>query len=104
MQFALKREISEELGCEIDNINEIGEVDDYYNLIHRHNINYYFCAHVSCKHESKLEEFEKVMFSEIVWVDINEAIKLLESNSCKVGTLVKNRELPVLYLAKKIIN
>ena len=34
---ALKREIKEEIGADIDNIEEIGEVIDYYNLLKRRN-------------------------------------------------------------------
>lgn len=36
---AIRRELKEELGAEIDIICKIGIVSDYYNLIHRHNIN-----------------------------------------------------------------
>lgn len=39
---ALKRELKEELGANVDILCKIGVVSDYYNLIHRHNINNYF--------------------------------------------------------------
>ena len=39
---AVKRELREELGAEAEVICKIGVVSDYYNLIHRHNINNYF--------------------------------------------------------------
>ena len=39
---------NEELGIESEVICKIGVVSDYYNLIHRHNINnYYLCRIVS---------------------------------------------------------
>ena len=42
LQDAIKRELKEELGVKVDVICKIGVVSDYYNLIHRHNINNYF--------------------------------------------------------------
>ena len=45
---AIKRELKEELGVQVDVICKLGVVSDYYNLIHRHNINNYFL----CKVES----------------------------------------------------
>ena len=58
---ALKRELNEELGAEADIICKIGVVSDYYNLIHRHNINnYYLCKAKSFneRHLTKQEEEE----------------------------------------------
>ena len=43
---AVIREVKEETGCESEIIDIIGIVEDYYNLIHRHNINYYFLVKV----------------------------------------------------------
>lgn len=39
---AIRRELKEELGVTVTIICKIGVVSDYYNLIHRHNINNYF--------------------------------------------------------------
>ena len=39
---AIKRELEEELGAEVEVLCKLGVVSDYYNLIHRHNINNYF--------------------------------------------------------------
>ena len=39
---AIKRELKEELGADVEVVCKIGVVSDYYNLIHRHNINNYF--------------------------------------------------------------
>lgn len=38
-QTAIQRELKEELGVSVEIICKIGVVSDYYNLIHRHNIN-----------------------------------------------------------------
>ena len=39
---AIKRELAEELGATVAIVAKIGVVSDYYNLIHRHNVNNYF--------------------------------------------------------------
>jgi 8-oxo-dGTP pyrophosphatase MutT (NUDIX family) len=36
---AILRELAEELGVSAQILGKIGEVSDYYNLIHRHNLN-----------------------------------------------------------------
>ena len=41
-----KRELKEELGVSVEIVFKIGVVSDYYNLIHRHNINNYFLCKV----------------------------------------------------------
>ena len=43
---AIKRELKEELGVKVEVICKIGVVSDYYNLIHRHNINNYFLCRI----------------------------------------------------------
>lgn len=43
---AIKRELAEELGVDVEVMCKIGVVSDYYNLIHRHNINNYFLCKV----------------------------------------------------------
>ncbi|MDE6681306.1 MAG: NUDIX hydrolase, partial [Muribaculaceae bacterium] len=36
LEQAIKRELKEELGAEVEILCKIGVVSDYYNLIHRH--------------------------------------------------------------------
>ena len=42
LHTAIKRELKEELGAEVEILCKLGVVSDYYNLIHRHNYNHYF--------------------------------------------------------------
>ena len=47
-EAAIRRELREELGAEVEILGRIGLVSDYYNLIHRHNLNnYYLCRALS---------------------------------------------------------
>lgn len=97
----LFREIKEEVGYESEVIEFLGEVDDYYNLIQRKNHNYYYLVRRGKKVEQHLEADEVVRINKIIWVPIDEAISLYEKmQNVLVGKLVKQRELPILKLAK----
>ena len=55
---AIKRELKEELGAEVEVVCKIGVVSDYYNLIHRHNINNYYLCRVNSFGDKNLTEDE----------------------------------------------
>lgn len=103
---ALIRELKEELGAEAQIICKIGVVDDYYNLIHRHNINNYYLCKVTSFGEKNLtqDEMEEFHLSTLK-LTFDEAVKEYEIRSyTKVGRLIANRELPVLKHAKAILD
>ena len=105
LHTAILRELKEELGAKAQILCKIGVVDDYYNLIHRHNINnYYLCKATSFGEKNltkdEVESFHlstlKLSFDEAV----NEYQKL---STTKIGRLIANRELPILKQAKRIL-
>ena len=101
---ALIREIEEEVGVAIDNIEEIGRVLDYYNLIKRRNNNHYSLAHICGIKNRHLEEYEKTMMMGVEKISIKEAIERLENSSNDgVNILVRNREVPILKIAQKML-
>ena len=97
----LKREIEEELGLKIEVLGELGLVIDNYNLIYRENYNYYYLAKVigdGHKHETL---FEQKMIKSRKFYSIDDAITKYEHMQNElVGALVRQRELPILYLIK----
>ena len=105
LDTAIRRELGEELGIDVDVICKIGVVSDYYNLIHRHNINNYFlCKIVSFgeKHLTK-DEIEDFHLSTLK-LKYDEALAEYEKCRCTaIGRLVANREVPVLKRAKELI-
>lgn len=104
IDLAVIREIKEETGCICKIVNELGIVSDYYNKIYRHNLNHYYLLRVVSYGECQLEEYEKDIFSEVIWVDIDKAINLLDNmGDNMIPLLVKRRELPIYRLAKKYI-
>lgn len=101
---ALKREIIEEVGYESTIIGELGEVDDYYNLIKRRNHNYFYLARIGKFVGKHQEQKEKELINKTIWVDIDEAILLYKNmQNVLVGKLVKQRELPILLIARETI-
>lgn len=103
---AIKRELKEELGVDVEVMCKIGVVRDYYNLIHRHNINNYFlCKVISFgdKHLTK-DEIEDFHLSTLK-LKYEEALDEYEKCRCTgLGRLVANREVPILKKAKELLN
>ena len=103
---AIERELKEELGVSVKVLCKIGVVSDYYNLIHRHNINnYYLCKVVSFGEKNLMpDEIEEFHLSTLK-LTYDDAINEYERCACtKIGRLVANRELPILQQAKKILD
>lgn len=106
LQTAIQRELKEELGISVEIICKIGVVSDYYNLIHRHNINNYFLCKVKSFGEKNLtqDEIESFHLSTLK-LTYDEAVREYENRAnTRLGTLVANRELPILQRAKEIID
>ena len=102
---ALHREIEEEVGYKCEVISHIADVHDYYNLIKRKNINHFYLVRATEKVSQHLEPDEVIRIQSIIWVSIDEAISLYENmQNVLVGKIVKQRELPILKLAKEMIS
>ena len=102
---AIGRELKEELGASVEVLGKIGVVSDYYNLIHRHNINnYYLCKAISFGEKNLMpDEIEEFHLSTLK-LTYEEAIREYERCSCtKIGRLVAKRELPILRQAKRML-
>ncbi|MBQ8518653.1 MAG: NUDIX hydrolase [Agathobacter sp.] len=103
---AIKRELKEELGAEVEILCKIGVVSDYYNLIHRHNINnYYLCKVVSFGAKNLMQDEIECFHLSTLKLTYEEAIQEYERCACtRIGRLVANRELPILERAKMILD
>ncbi|WP_048687271.1 NUDIX domain-containing protein [Lactobacillus gasseri] len=103
---ALKRELKEELGANIDILCKIGVVSDYYNLIHRHNINNYFLCKINSFGKKHLTQAEIDDFHlSTLKLTYDEAVDAYEKQTnAKLGQLITNQELPILKQAEKLIS
>lgn len=102
---AISRELKEELGAEVEIITKIGIVEDYYNLIHRHNINhYYLCKVVRFQDKNLTEDEMKKFHLSTLCLSYEEAISEYEKcRKFKLGRLIANREMPILKQAKVVL-
>ena len=102
---AIRRELREELGAEVEILARIGVVSDYYNLIHRHNINHYYLCGVTdfgskCMTPDEIDKFHLSTLK----LSYDAAIAEYEKRACsRLGRLIANRELPILKRAKALL-
>ena len=103
---AIRRELKEELGADTEVICKIGVVSDYYNLLHRHNINNYFLCKVLSFGEKNMTQQEIEDFHmTTLKMTYDEAVAEYEKRrETAIGRLICNRELPVLKRAKEILD
>ena len=100
---AIHRELKEELGVKVEVLCKIGLVSDYYNQIHRHNLNHYYLCQIKSFGETEMtpEEQEEFQLSTLK-MTYEEAVSEYQKCTSKPwGVLLANRELPVLEWAKK---
>ena len=64
---ALKREIKEEIGYEIDDIRPIGIISNQYNLLKRIDTQHFYLAHATNFVGQHLLDYEKSLFKEIIF-------------------------------------
>ena len=102
---AIKRELREEMGVNVEVIRRIGVVSDYYNLIHRHNLNnYYLCRAISFGEKNLTRDEVESFHLSTLKLTYDEAVREYEKRrGTKLGRLIANRELPILMKAGEII-
>ena len=102
---AIRRELREELGAEVEILAEIGTVSDYYNRIHRHNINHFYLCRALFFGETAMTEAEVNAFHlSTLKLTYDEA--LAEYARCcdgPLGRLIAARELPILRRAREML-
>lgn len=105
LHTAIARELKEELGVEVDILCKIGVVSDYYNLIHRHNINNYFLCKVRSFGDKNLtlDEIESFHLSTLKLTYDEAVCEYEKCSNTRIGRLIANRELPILRLAREFV-
>ena len=95
-----KREIMEETGCTVKNVQYIGTTEEHKSQTNFLQISHIFVAEVDKDTKTlHLTEKEKIEKSELLWVDINEAIQLVEDSYTKLKAGVDES----VYMTKFII-
>ena len=103
---AILRELREELGANAEIICKLGVVSDYYNLIHRHNVNNFFlCRALSFGEKNLMQDEIEYFHLSTLKLTYDEAVAEYERcASTKLGRVIYNREMPMLKVAKSVID
>lgn len=106
LEDALRRELKEELGARVEILAQIGTVSDYYNLIHRHNINHFYLCRATAFGETQLTQAEADTFHlSALKLTYEQAVAEYERcTATALGRLIAQRELPILQRAKEILD
>ena len=106
LHTAILRELQEELGAEVTVLCKIGVVSDYYNLIHRHNINhYYLCKALSFGEKNLMpDEVEQFHLSTLKLTYEEAVTEYKKCSATKLGKLISSRELPIFRQAKQLLD
>ncbi len=104
-ETAILRELRDELGAETEIIRKIGVVSDYYNLIHRHNVNHYFLCRVRSFGDKRLtkDEIENFHLSTLKLRYAEAAAEYELRATTRIGILIARRELPILHRAGEVL-
>ena len=108
VEFALRRELLEEIGCAVQNVRELGMIEEYRNGIGLHHKTYCFIADiVGEKGEPRLEQDEIEEGFEPEWMPLEVAIKTIERETAEVahyeGKFIRLRDLTFLKEAARIL-
>lgn len=102
---ALNREVMEEIGSKINNIKELGIVEEYRNKILIHQLSYCFIANLDgLEGTPNLTEKEIRDGFQTVWLNIDEALKILNSEDTEGrydGKFINTRDTFLLQEAQK---
>ncbi|MFA5184521.1 MAG: NUDIX domain-containing protein [Patescibacteria group bacterium] len=104
---ALRRETMEELGCQVNNVEDLGMIEEYRGKFGLHRVSYCFIGNVDGeKKPPHLEQGEIDDGFEPVWLGLDQAIEILESESDVSdyeGKFIRMRDLMFLKEARKYL-
>lgn len=104
---ALRREVSEEAGCEIEILDEIGEIVELRDFSNLRQFSYCYLAKVvGAKGEHAMTEGEKAEGMELIWIPVDEAIAKMQNDhpSRPQRMMMSRRDLLFATEAKKLID
>ncbi len=105
VDIGLKREIAEELGCDIRITHDVGSVETYIDRWQKRQVDACYIAHKMGDAANAQTDFEKAEGHSVVWApNLGEAIKLVEgaNPANRDGKLVRARDVALLRAARKL--
>ena len=106
IEDALRRELSEEIGCSVKNIRELGIIEEFRNKFSLHQLSHCFLADLDGeKGAPHLEQDEIADGFETVWLSIEDAIKALDDEvgvEDYEGKFIRLRDVSLLRRAAQL--
>jgi ADP-ribose pyrophosphatase YjhB (NUDIX family) len=107
IEDALQRELSEEIGCSVKNVRELGIVEEFRNKFSLRQLSYCFLADLAGeKGTPHLEQDEIADGFETVWLSIEDAIGTLENEAGVEdyeGKFIRLRDVSLLKQAVQLL-
>lgn len=106
IEIALNREIMEEVGVNIDVLGEVGTIIEYRDKFQQLQISYCYCSKVKGDIKDVAFTDEEINDGfQLKWVELDEAISILESDTPNnyVGRFIQSRDLLFLKRAYFIL-
>ena len=107
LDVALAREVHEEVGCEIEIIKELGEIEEYYDQIKLKKISYGYVAQMTGGASgTAFTDNEKSLGFELQWLDFKEAVNKMKNNKPDFyrGKFIWKRDMIFIQEALKVMN
>lgn len=98
-----KREMKEELGFDVSMDKYVGTIEIEYHLLSRWDIGNFYTGHIVGYGTPHLEEYEKALFKEVVFVKADEIEGFYNSHKAQmVGDMIHERDLLAIKTALSI--
>ena len=93
MEQALRRELLEEIGWEIDAPQPVGIIANEYNLLQRVDVQHFFLARATRFVGQRMTEYERGIVREVVRVPSREILSMYDSRAVEnVGVEISERD------------
>lgn len=101
LRDGLKRELLEECGLIVEIIDEIGLVEDDYNLIHRHNLSHYFLCRAIGAGEMCREAYETLWIRDVSFLPLDAILEEVSHPQSDIARIVYRREKVIFEAVKE---
>jgi len=95
LESALAREVMEESGYTVLSARPLGQIIDFYNLIHRETHSHFFAVEVDTenRNDTSWTDLEKTLFEGVVELTADDARSIMQNPKNPVSHLIYRRDL-----------
>lgn len=98
------RECLEEAGIDVSIKAFLGVIVDHYYFIQRQTVSYFFLANViNVQHQTNRTDMEKTLMHDVLWLSVEETLKMLDMPVEKIGRLIQKRDKTAFLEALRVL-